>query len=116
MVKAVVLEERDKLSLRDIKVEETLGRRDVRIGLRNIGICGSDVHYYTHGRIGPFEVRAPMILGHEASGVILEVGTDVTSSRKATGSAWSRASPTRPAGPAASASTTSILPCASGRR
>ena len=78
MVKAVVLEERDKLSLRDIKVEETLGRRDVRIGLRNIGICGSDVHYYTHGKIGPFEVRAPMILGHEASGVILEVGADVT--------------------------------------
>ena len=78
MVKAVVLEERDKLSLRDIKVEEKLGRRDVRIGLRNIGICGSDVHYYTHGKIGPFEVRAPMILGHEASGVILEVGADVT--------------------------------------
>ena len=77
MVKAVVLEERDKLSLRDIKVEEKLGRRDVRIGLRNIGICGSDVHYYTHGKIGPFEVRAPMILGHEASGVILEVGADV---------------------------------------
>ena len=45
MVKAVVLEERDKLSLRDIKIEEKLGRRDVRIGLRNIGICGSDVHY-----------------------------------------------------------------------
>jgi len=83
MVKAVVLEERDKLSLRDIKVEERLGRRDVRIGLRNIGICGSDVHYYTHGKIGPFEVRAPMILGHEASGVILEVGADVTELKQA---------------------------------
>jgi D-xylulose reductase len=78
MVKAVVLEERDKLSLRDIPVEEKLGRRDVRIALRNVGICGSDVHYYTHGKIGPFEVRAPMILGHEASGVIVEVGADVT--------------------------------------
>ena len=77
MVKAVVLEERDKLSLRDIPVEEKLGRRDVRIALRNVGICGSDVHYYTHCKIGPFEVRTPMILGHEASGVIVEVGADV---------------------------------------
>ena len=68
MVKAVVLEEKDRISLRDIRVDETLGRRDVRIALRNVGICGSDVHYYTHGGIGPFVVRAPMILGHEASG------------------------------------------------
>jgi D-xylulose reductase len=78
MVKAVVLEEKDRISLRDIRVDETLGRRDVRIALRNVGICGSDVHYYTHGGIGPFIVRAPMILGHEASGVIVEVGADVT--------------------------------------
>jgi D-xylulose reductase len=81
MVKAVVLEERDKLSLRDIRVEEKLGRRDVRIGLRNIGICGSDVHYYTHGAIGPFVVREPMILGHEAAGEIVEVGSAVTEFR-----------------------------------
>jgi D-xylulose reductase len=78
MVKALVLEEKNRLALRDIKVEEPLGRRDVRIALRTIGICGSDIHYYTHGAIGPFIVREPMILGHEASGVVLEVGADVS--------------------------------------
>ena len=77
MVKALVLEEKDRLSLRDIPIEESLGRRDVRIALRTIGICGSDIHYYTHGHIGPFVVRDPMILGHEASGVVIEVGADV---------------------------------------
>jgi D-xylulose reductase len=77
MVKALVLEEKQRLSLRDIKLEEPLGRRDVRIALRTIGVCGSDIHYYTHGAIGPFVVREPMILGHEASGVVLEVGADV---------------------------------------
>lgn len=41
-------------------------------------VCGSDVHYYTHGAIGPFVVRAPMILGHEASGEVIEAGSDVT--------------------------------------
>lgn len=78
MVQALVLEEKDRLSLRDIQVDEALGRRDVRIALKRVGICGSDVHYYTHGGIEPFIVRAPMILGHEASGVVVEVGADVT--------------------------------------
>jgi len=76
--RALVLEERGKLSLREIPLQETLGRRDVRIAVHTVGICGSDVHYYTHGAIGPFIVREPMILGHEASGVIIEKGPDVT--------------------------------------
>ena len=76
---ALVLEQRNKLSLRDYPIERTerLGPRDVRIALRTVGVCGSDVHYYTHGAIGPFVVRQPMILGHEAAGEILEVGSDV---------------------------------------
>src|SRR5690242_14742663 len=77
MVKALVLEERMKLNLRDIAVEDKLGPRDVRIKLKTIGVCGSDVHYYTHGAIGSFVVREPMILGHEASGVVVEVGSEV---------------------------------------
>lgn len=77
MTKALVLEEKLRLSLRDIAVEETLQPRDVRIKMKTIGVCGSDVHYYTHGGIGQFIVRAPMILGHEASGVIVEVGSAV---------------------------------------
>lgn len=81
-MKALVLERKDELSLRDFpgidRVEEVLGPRDVRIKLHTVGICGSDVHYYTHGRIGPFVVREPMILGHEASGTVIEIGSEVT--------------------------------------
>jgi len=77
-MEALVLERKDKLSLRDIAIEETLGPRDVRIALRRVGICGSDVHYYTHGAIGDYVVREPMILGHEASGIVIEVGKEVT--------------------------------------
>ena len=77
-MEALVLERKDELSLRDFPVEEALGPRDVRIAIRTVGVCGSDVHYYTHGAIGPFVVREPMILGHEAAGEVVEVGAAVT--------------------------------------
>lgn len=78
-MKSLVLERRHELSLRDFPIErdEAMGPRDLRIKLHTVGICGSDVHYYTHGRIGPFVVNAPMILGHEAAGTVIEVGTRV---------------------------------------
>src|SRR5690606_6765751 len=57
---------------------QSLGPRDVRIAVHTVGICGSDVHYYTHGRIGPFVVTQPMVLGHEAAGTITECGAEVT--------------------------------------
>lgn len=81
-MQSLVLEKKDVLNLRDVpeidRTEEVLGARDVRIKLHTVGICGSDLHYYTHGRIGPFVVNAPMILGHEASGTVIETGADVT--------------------------------------
>ena len=76
-MQALVLEKVGKLSLRDIEIEESLGPRDVKIKIHTVGICGSDVHYFQHGRIGPFVVKAPMVLGHEASGAILEAGPEV---------------------------------------
>src|SRR3954468_231080 len=77
-MQALVLERKDEIGLRDFPVEERLGPRDVRIALRTVGVCGSDVHYYTHGAIGPFVVKEPMILGHEAAGEVVEVGPAVT--------------------------------------
>ena len=78
-MQALVLESKDNLSLRDFSIEpdEVMGPHDVRIKMHTVGICGSDVHYYTHGRIGDFVVRAPMILGHEASGTVIEAGAAV---------------------------------------
>lgn len=43
-----------------------------------IGICGSDVHYYEHGKIGRYVVNAPLILGHELAGEVVQVGSRVT--------------------------------------
>ena len=48
----------------------------------SVGICGSDVHYWTHGAIGDFIVKAPMVLGHEAAGVVTQVGEGVTNVRE----------------------------------
>ncbi|QQR37727.1 NAD(P)-dependent alcohol dehydrogenase [Devosia oryziradicis] len=76
-MQALVLERKGELSLRDVTITETLGPSDVRIAIHTVGVCGSDVHYYTHGAIGPFVVKAPMVLGHEASGTVIEVGEAV---------------------------------------
>jgi D-xylulose reductase len=76
-MKALVLESVKKLSLRDYPISETVGADDVRIAIKACGICGSDVHYYTSGRIGDFIVKEPMILGHESSGTVVEVGANV---------------------------------------
>uniref|UniRef100_A0A8C0GG09 Sorbitol dehydrogenase n=1 Tax=Chelonoidis abingdonii TaxID=106734 RepID=A0A8C0GG09_CHEAB len=46
--------------------------------MHSVGICGSDVHYWQHGRIGDFIVKKPMVLGHEASGTVIKVGSSVT--------------------------------------
>lgn len=51
---------------------------EVLLGIHSVGICGSDVHYWKHGGIGPFVVKEPMVLGHEASGTVVEVGEGVT--------------------------------------
>ena len=50
---------------------------EVQVAVHNVGICGSDVHYWKHGRIGDFIVTAPMVLGHESSGVVVAVGDRV---------------------------------------
>lgn len=51
---------------------------DVLLAIQSVGICGSDVHYWTHGKIGDFVVTGPMVMGHEASGRVVEVGEEVT--------------------------------------
>jgi D-xylulose reductase len=76
-MEALVLEEARRISLRPFSLPQVVGPRDVRIRIHTVGICGSDIHYYQHGRIGPFVVNEPMVLGHEASGTVVEVGEEV---------------------------------------
>lgn len=76
-MRALVLEKKGELSLREIALPLEVGSDDVKIAIHTVGVCGSDVHYYTHGAIGSYVVRAPMVLGHEASGTIVEVGANV---------------------------------------
>ncbi len=76
-MKALVLEEKGAISYRDIDIEESVGPDDVCIKIQSVGICGSDVHYYQFGKIGNFVVTEPMVLGHEASGTVIEVGPNV---------------------------------------
>lgn len=78
-MQALVLEKTQGLALREIDLPETLGAHDVRVRIHTVGVCGSDVHYYQHGAIGPFVVRQPMVLGHEAAGTVTEIGSAVTS-------------------------------------
>jgi L-iditol 2-dehydrogenase len=65
----------------DMRIEERpvprSGPREVLIEIKAVGVCGSDVHYYEHGRIGSYVVRQPLILGHESAGVIVDVGEGV---------------------------------------
>jgi L-iditol 2-dehydrogenase len=52
------------------------GPGEVLIRVHSVGTCGSDVHYYEHGRIGDFVVKQPLVLGHEPSGVVVAGGPD----------------------------------------
>ncbi|MCK0197244.1 NAD(P)-dependent alcohol dehydrogenase [Ancylobacter sp. 6x-1] len=74
---ALVLEKKGELALRDIELPTEVGPDDVKISIHTVGVCGSDVHYYTHGAIGSFVVREPMVLGHEAAGTVVAVGSNV---------------------------------------
>ena len=62
----------------EIRIEErerpAPGPREVLVQITAVGVCGSDVHYYEHGRIGPFIVEAPLVLGHESAGRVVELG------------------------------------------
>ncbi|KAI5860972.1 sorbitol dehydrogenase [Durotheca rogersii] len=63
---------------KDLRVETrelpAPGPGEVQVAVKATGLCGSDLHYYTHFRNGSIEVREPLTLGHEAAGVVVAVG------------------------------------------
>ncbi|XP_055518486.1 sorbitol dehydrogenase-like [Leucoraja erinacea] len=54
------------------------GAGEVLVKMHSVGICGSDVHYWQHGKIGEYVVKKPMVLGHEAAGTVFKLGSGVT--------------------------------------
>ena len=66
----------------DVRIEERPppdpGPREVLVEISAVGVCGSDVHYYEHGRIGDHVVRAPLVLGHESAGRVVARGEQAT--------------------------------------
>ena len=79
-MRASVLTARRTIELQERPVPRP-GPDDVLVRVRSVGVCGSDVHYYKEGRIGSFVVDEPLVLGHEVSGVVVDVGREVPRSR-----------------------------------
>lgn len=75
-MKVAIMKEIGKMGFceRDIP---TVKNNEVLVKLEYVGVCGSDLHYYENGRISNYVVETPFVLGHEASGIVVEVGTDV---------------------------------------
>jgi len=51
---------------------------ELQISVRSTGLCGSDLHYYNHGRNGDIKMREPMSLGHESAGIVVGIGSGVS--------------------------------------
>ncbi|WP_175477006.1 NAD(P)-dependent alcohol dehydrogenase [Ruania alba] len=80
MMRASLLVAPGCLEIRDIPIP-TLRPGDVLVRIEQVGLCGSDVHFFDHGRVGSLVVEEPLILGHEAAGVIVSVGEGVDPTR-----------------------------------
>ncbi|UCF95037.1 MAG: NAD(P)-dependent alcohol dehydrogenase [Desulfobacterales bacterium] len=75
-MKAFVLQSPGNMGLEDLDLPAPLPD-EASVRIRSVGVCGSDVHYLRHGRIGSFVVKAPLILGHECSGEVVALGSEV---------------------------------------
>src|SRR5262245_55389003 len=75
-IRAAVLLEPGRVELRRL-ARPTAGPDDVLVAPRAVGICGSDLHLYRHGRIGTSVVEAPLVVGHESAGEVVAVGAAV---------------------------------------
>jgi L-iditol 2-dehydrogenase len=79
-MRAAVLAGARQIELRTRPVP-TPGPGQVLVKVEAVGVCGSDVHFYRHGRIGDYVVTEPLVLGHELAGTIAAVGEGVAPER-----------------------------------
>ncbi len=76
MQKAAFMSGINKMEIRDIEMPKPQ-KGQVIVKLEYVGICGSDVHYLEHGKIGDFIVDGDFILGHECAGTVTQLGEGV---------------------------------------
>jgi L-iditol 2-dehydrogenase len=77
-MKAALLTGIKQFEIRQVLDPKIINDTDVLIRIKTIGVCGSDIHYYTSGRIGSQVVQFPFIIGHEAVGIVESVGSKAT--------------------------------------
>ena len=77
-MKAMVLTGIRQMELVDVPKPSIKKKNEVLVKMEAVGVCGSDVHYYEAGKIGSNVVQYPYKVGHECSGTVVEVGSDVT--------------------------------------
>lgn len=76
-MKAMMLTGIRRMEMKEIPEPLIVNPGDVKIRMSVVGICGSDIHYYTRGQIGSQVVEYPFAVGHEGAGVVVETGSEV---------------------------------------
>ncbi len=75
-MKVALMPEPGEMEIVERNVPE-INENEVLVKIEHVGLCGSDVHYYEHGRIGDFVVEDPIVLGHESAGKVVKTGENV---------------------------------------
>jgi L-iditol 2-dehydrogenase len=78
-MKVVYLTGLRQMELRQAPAPRLAGPHDVLLRVDTLGVCGSDIHYFTQGKIGAHTAPFPFILGHELAATVLEMGNEVKS-------------------------------------
>jgi L-iditol 2-dehydrogenase len=76
-MKAAVLTGIKQFEIKQVPTPEIVNDTDVLIKIKTVGVCGSDIHYYTTGRIGSQIVQYPFTIGHEGAGIVERTGSKV---------------------------------------
>ncbi len=76
-MKSIVLNKPHSFEVVEIASPEIKNPGDVLIRIKSVGVCGSDIHYYSDGKIGDQIVAYPFRIGHECAGIVEQIGADV---------------------------------------
>ena len=77
-MKSMMLTGIRQMEMIEVQEPRIINHDDVKIKMLVVGVCGSDIHYYTQGRIGSQVIRYPFPVGHEGAGLVIETGPSVT--------------------------------------